>query len=168
MIPLTAVFERYHGRLLLHARNYTQEPTVAEDLVSAAWERVVRYWPRYVDRGADAADSEGRMWAWLRTILHHAMIDVWRQRVVLVSLTVVVDGEEMDARWSALQTTDDTLPRLEAQERLAEVRRQLALLPESQRRVVVMAVERWGTQAHMSDTERVALHRARRRLREAI
>ena len=44
MITITEAFEAYHGYLLRVAVGLTSDPDIADDLVSATWERAVRNW----------------------------------------------------------------------------------------------------------------------------
>ena len=150
-------FEAYNGYLFKVACGLTDNKQDAEDLVQDAWVRVLRYW--------DDRKDDQNLRGYFRVIVQRLFIDRHRAaHIVAVSIDSVPDWADDGNPYSdyvAAPITLDTI--VESRERLRQVIEALKTLSETERRAVA-ALEQGGATVK----ERVALHRARRHLREAV
>lgn len=95
-----------------------------DDAYQEIWERALRGLPRF-DPGGRAAWS-----TWLYAVAHHLLTDRHRQRRAR--------GVDQDLAEDALSPDPSAHERLEAAEGVDRLRAALALLPEAQRRAVIL------------------------------
>jgi RNA polymerase sigma-70 factor, ECF subfamily len=182
------VLERFNASLLRVAGLYVRDRAVAEEVVQETWLAVLK--------GIDRFEERSSLKTWLfRILTNRAKTRGAREsRTVPFSSIAGADAgadepavdpsrfattedEGLADRWSAPPRPWERQPeeRLLAQETLAQVRDAIEALPESQREVIRLRdVEGFGAQEvcellDLSDVnQRVLLHRARAKVREAL
>lgn len=164
MISLAEAFEAHQPYLLRVAYRLTGNQLDAEDLVGALWERMVKHWDRMDDRN---------LRSYFVTAMKRQAIDNYRvTHFVAISIDTVPGWAEDGNPWSDYLVNQVSLETIvESRDRLRRVVEALKALPVHERRAVVNAVEwekRERTQAGNGNSERVALYRARKHLREAV
>jgi RNA polymerase sigma-70 factor (ECF subfamily) len=182
-----ALVERYHGALLRVAQIYVSNRSVAEEVVQETWLAVLR--------GLDRFEGRSSLKTWIfRILANTAKTRAVREgrtiplsalqapaRVPEPSVPADRFRDSEDARWpghwSAPPAAWDELPEkrletLETRERLEEA---LERLPATQRAVISLRdIEGWSADdvcnaLEISETnQRVLLHRARAKLRNAL
>ncbi len=143
---------RYQRRIYGLAVSVVGDPALAEDIAQQAFERAWRHAANFDPRRASVA-------TWLLTITRHLAIDAVRAR-----RSEPVDPHTLLGR---LPDASDPDPADAAAVRseLDEVAKQLAGLPEEQRRVVLLAGLAGRTAAEISASEGIPLGTAKTRLR---
>jgi len=178
----TTLVELHGASMLRLARVYVRDRAVAEEVVQEAWLGVLRGIERFEGRSS------------LRTWLHRIVANLARTRAVRearsVPFSALVEGEGPsvpperfrgpDDRWAGHWATppqpwgrpDQELLSAETHARLVAA---IDALPAAQRRVIVLRdVEGWSAPEvcnvlELSETnQRVLLHRARTKLRQAL
>jgi RNA polymerase sigma-70 factor (ECF subfamily) len=132
-----ALLRRYERELYGYLRRYLGDANLAEDVFQNTFFQVYQKIDQY--------EPGRRVRPWIYTIATHQAIDALRRggRHQMVSLT---PGREEDADHEANSLLDylhtqgpSPMDRLQAEERVKQVRAGIALLPEHLRSVVVMA-----------------------------
>lgn len=162
MTPAEA-FDAYNGYLFKVACGLTDNKQDAEDLVQDAWVRVLRYW--------DDRKDDQNLRGYFRVIVQHLFIDRYRAaHIVAVSIDSVPDWTEDGHPYSDYMANRITLETIvESRERFEAVKAAIQRLSPVEQRAVAMAAghqKRWGQGTPAA--ERIALHRARKHLREAV
>lgn len=177
--------ERYHVPLKRLARVYVRSDAVAEEVVQETWLGVVR--------GIDRFESRSSLKTWIYQILTNTAKTrgVRESRSVpLSSLELAVDEPSVDpsrfldeqherwpGHWAAPPARWDELPEecLAGRETLEEIKSAISKLPPVQRQVIVLRdIEGWEAQEvcdllELSEAnQRVLLHRARSKVRQAL
>ncbi len=177
--------ERYHGPLRRLALTFVRTPAAADDVVQETWEGVIK--------GLDGFEERSSLKTWIFRILsNRAKTRAQREgrSVPLSALGPPKAGEPaVDAdrflgpgghepgAWASPPRDWETVPeeRLLSQETLAMVARAIEQLPAAQREVIRLRdVEGWSAE-EVSDVlditdgnQRVLLHRARSKVRQAL
>jgi RNA polymerase sigma factor (sigma-70 family) len=146
---------RYQRRVFGLAYSMTGDPVVAEDVSQEAMVRVWRHAPVFDPRRGSVA-------SWVLTITRNLAIDALRLR-----RAVPTDPDDFAA--SALRSgehnPEDAAYRADARDL---VRSALAVLPEEQRRAIVLAAVYGRTALEISESEGIPLGTAKTRIRTAL
>ena len=183
----TALVHQYQSLMLRVARGYCRDPRVAEEVVQETWMALLE--------GIDRFEGRASLKTWIfRVLVKRAITRGTRERrqVPFSSLGPAdeEDGPTVDpdrflpadhprfaGHWAAYPGDWNTLPheRLESRETIQAVRQAIEELPERQRTVIAMrdiggfSPEEVCEALDLSDgNQRVLLHRARAKVREAI
>jgi RNA polymerase sigma-70 factor (ECF subfamily) len=182
-IALGGLIDRYQSALLRAARAYVANLAVAEEVVQETWISVLQSLDRF----------EGRcsLKTWIFRILANRARarGVREARCVPFSALRPVDDDGSEPavdptafdpatrQWVTAPQSWETIPeeRVLAQETGAQIQRAIAGLPASQRRVIILRdIEGWsseevcGTLNISEANQRVLLHRARSKVRQAL
>ena len=156
-MTVTDAYEQHQSYLLRVAYGMVGNMADAEDMVSMMWVRVLPHWDRLED-----TNLRGYLWQTLKRL------NIDRRWIrYAVSFDSVPDWAGDGHPYSdyvACQISLDTI--VESRERLRDVIAALKALREDEQHVVALAVERWGAKQGLPNRQRVALHRARKHLRE--
>jgi RNA polymerase sigma-70 factor (ECF subfamily) len=181
----TALVREYHAPLRRLALGYVRRPAVADEVVQETWLGVLR--------GIDAFEGRSSLKTWIfRILVNTAKTRAEREgrMVPLSSLTADHDDPSVDpsrfldqqherwpGHWASPPARWDELPQehLEGRETLATLSRAIDALPAIQRRVIVLRdIEGWPSEevcellAISEGNQRVLLHRARSKVRQAL
>ena len=158
MITMAEAFEAHQPYLLRVAYGLTGNPETAADLVQDMWVRALRRWSQTDDRN---------LRGYLSLILHRLFIDDRKaQRNKAVSLDSVPDWADDGNPYSDYVATPISLDTIvESRERWRLVVVAVRTLPKPEQRAVASVV---AGAHHQPNAQRVALHRARKHLREAV
>jgi RNA polymerase sigma-70 factor, ECF subfamily len=182
----TALVERLYGSMLRLAMAHVGSRAVAEEVVQDAWLGVLGQLDRFEGR------SSLRTWV-LRIVANQARTRAARERRTLPFSSLqeldepgapavaperfLPDGHRWAGHWASPPRSWRDLPedRLLAGETRAEVERAVAALPPAQRAVIVLrdvegltAAEACGLLGLSEGNQRVLLHRARSKVRQAL
>ena len=179
----TALVEANHAAMLRLARAYTRDETLAEEAVQESWLAALRGLDRF----------EGR--STLRTWLFGIVINQSKRRAARERRSIPLSSLEADAPavspnrfrpaehgvwqgwWLEYPVPWDEQPiaRLQAKETVAVVYEAIEMLPAMQRAVITLrdiegmsAAEACSALGISETNQRVALHRARSRVRRAL
>jgi RNA polymerase sigma-70 factor (ECF subfamily) len=181
----TELVEANHGQMLRLARMFVGSDAVAEEVVQDAWIGILKGLPGFEARSA------------LRTWIFRILVNIAKTRgqregrTVPFSAAEVGPGEatvapdrflpdthaESPGHWASIPASFDELPdaRLLASETVARVRAAIDALPPMQAEVIRLRdVEGWSSAEvcnvlDLSETnQRVLLHRARSKVRQAL
>ena len=156
MISLTAAFEAHQGYLLGVAYGMTGSRVEAEDLVSVLWIRVIPRWELIDDQ-----NLRGMFWRILANLNTDRLRMQWA-----VSIDTVPEWADDGRPYSDYMADPVSIDAIvEGRERFERVKAVLRTLSEPEQRAVASAA--WG-QTHQPNAQRIALHRARKRLKEAV
>jgi RNA polymerase sigma-70 factor, ECF subfamily len=180
-----ALVDRYGPMMLRVAQNYVRTPSVAEEVVQETWCAVLT--------GIDRFEGRSRFKTWLfRILTNRAMRRGQREARVLPFSSLVRDDDEPAVspdrflpadhaqwpdHWAAPPRDWRVIPEecLLGKETLGRVRDAISLLPERQRDVIVLRdVEGWEPDevcdalGLSEGNQRVLLHRARSKVRQAL
>jgi RNA polymerase sigma factor (sigma-70 family) len=146
---------RYQRRVYGLAFSMTNDSGVAEDVAQEAMLRAWRHAPVFDPRRGSVA-------SWVLTITRNLAIDTLRMR-----RAVPTDPDDFAA---SAQVSDEHLPEdaLRRGDVRDTVRRALAVLPETQRRAVVLAAVYGRTALEISESEGIPLGTAKTRIRTAL
>jgi RNA polymerase sigma-70 factor (ECF subfamily) len=146
---------RYQRRVFGLAYSMTGDPAVAEDVSQEAMVRVWRHAPVFDPRRGSVA-------SWVLTITRNLAIDALRLR-----RAVPTDPDDFAAAAlrSAEHNPEDAASRADAQDL---VRSALAVLPDEQRRAIVLAAVYGRTALEISESEGIPLGTAKTRIRTAL
>jgi RNA polymerase sigma factor (sigma-70 family) len=146
---------RYQRRVYGLAFSMTSDSGVAEDVAQEALLRAWRHAPVFDPRRGSVA-------SWVLTITRNLAIDALRMR-----RAVPTDPDDFAA---SAQASDEHLPEdaLRRGDVRDTVRRALAVLPETQRRAVVLAAVYGRTALEISESEGIPLGTAKTRIRTAL
>jgi RNA polymerase sigma-70 factor (ECF subfamily) len=146
---------RYQRRVYGLAFSMTGDSGVAEDVAQEALLRAWRHAPVFDPRRGSVA-------SWVLTITRNLAIDSLRMR-----RAVPTDPDDFAA---SAQVSDEHLPEdaLRRGDVRDTVRRALAVLPETQRRAVVLAAVYGRTAVEISESEGIPLGTAKTRIRTAL
>ena len=183
----TALVERYHDPLLRVAQIYVSSRAVAEEVVQETWVGVLRGLDRFEGRSSlktwifriltntakTKAQREGR------TIPFSSLRDPGRVPEAAVEPERFLDPEHSRSpgHWASPPGSWGELPveRLEATETREVIERAIEDLPAGQRAVITLRdVQGWGSEEvcnalDVTETnQRVLLHRARSKVRQAL
>ena len=164
MIPLADAVAAHQDYLLRVAFSLTHNRLDAEDLLQSMWLKVVRYWGQADDRN---------LRGYFRTVLKNVYIDGYRAHQVDVLSIDDSPHDEWDkaAPWSDYLVNRITLEDIvESRERFEAVKAAVQTLSPVEQRAVAMAAGHQTRRGHPGPpaAERIALHRARKHLREAV
>jgi RNA polymerase sigma-70 factor (ECF subfamily) len=180
-----ALVERYHVPLKRLARAYVRSDAVADEVVQETWLGVVR--------GIDRFQGRSSLKTWIYQILTNTAKSRGAREsrsVPLSSLELAVDDPAVDpsrfldeqherwpGHWAAPPARWDELPEecLAGRETIDMVKSAISKLPPVQRQVIVLRdIEGWeaGEVCDLLDlseaNQRVLLHRARSKVRQAL
>ena len=156
-MTIAEAFEAHHGYTIKVACGLCGNLPDAEDLASEMWLRMVRYWGRVDDR-----NLRGLFWTALHNLYHD---NYHRRKLPPVSIDTVPDWADEGAPYSDYMANPITLDTIvESRERFERIRVAVLALSGPERRAVADSL----AGAHLENAQRVALHRARRHLREAV
>jgi RNA polymerase sigma-70 factor (ECF subfamily) len=183
-LAFAELVERYNGPLLRLAATFVRDRAVAEEVVQETWLGVLQ--------GIDRFEARSSLKTWIYRILtNRAKTRGERERrtVPLSALTGADEGPSVDpdrffdpdhrwgGHWAAPPRRWDEIPeeRLLAHETLGWVQDAIESLPPAQREVITLRdVEGWSAD-EVCDTlevsegnQRVLLHRARSKVRQAL
>jgi RNA polymerase sigma-70 factor (ECF subfamily) len=181
----SSLITTYHAPLRRLALGYVRNPAVADEVVQETWIGVIR--------GIDRFEGRSSLKTWIfRILTNTAKTRAQREgRTVPMSSLQIGDGEpavdpdrfldEQHARWPGHWASPpsrwDELPEehLFGRETLDALQAAIDLLPEQQRRVIVLRdVEGWEPEevcdllGISEGNQRVLLHRARSKVRGAL
>ena len=163
MISLAEAVAAHQDYLLRVAFSLTHNRLDAEDLLQSMWLRVVRYWGQTDDRN---------LRGYFRTVLKNVYIDGYRaHQVDVLSIDDSPHGDWDNASpWSDFLATRISLEDIvESRERFEAVKAAIQTLSPVEQRAVAMAAGHQTRRGHTTPAaERIALHRARKHLREAV
>jgi len=150
-----AFTRRYQRRLFGLAYSMTNDAGVAEDVAQEAMIRVWRHAPVFDPR-------RGSVTSWVLTITRNLAIDALRLR-----RAVPTDPDDFaaSAMASSEHNPEDAVRRGDARE---IVQAALRVLPEEQRRAVVLAAVYGRTALEISESEGIPLGTAKTRIRTAL
>jgi len=172
------VLEEYRPSMIRIAMLYVRSRAVAEDVVQDAWVGVLR--------GIDRFEGRSSLKTWLFTIVANTAKTRAVREARSVPFSSLGDGEgpavdpdrfDETAQWSSPPGSWAELPerRLEARETLGRIGAAINALPERQREVIVLrdvegfsAEETCNVLGLTETNQRVILHRARSKVREAL
>jgi len=169
------LIDAYHSSMVRFARTFVSSTAVAEEVAQDTWLAVLR--------GIDRFQGRSSLKTWIFRILANRARSTGarEQRTVPVDIqdTAAVESRRFDAagvwtvppaRWS-----DEVDERISAEAFVAEARRAIARLPESQRAVVTLRDLEGLSSKEVCDVlgiseanQRVLLHRGRSRMRAAF
>ena len=153
LISLAEAYEAHHGYLLRVAWALTHHMPEAEDMESTLWCRVVVRWSQIDQRNIRGYLSQG---------LYHLNTDRLRQRAP-VSIDTVPEWADDGHPYSDYMKSPISIDTIvESRERFAAVKAAVLALSAPERRAIAAAA--LGLD-HQVNAQRVALHRARKRLR---
>jgi RNA polymerase sigma-70 factor, ECF subfamily len=168
------IVSRYHASLLRLARTYVATPAAAEDVAQDTWLAVLRGLDGFAER------STFRTWL-LKILVNRAMsTGVREHRTIAVGdVGPVVDSSRFDASGAWMSPpqhwVEDSDERLSADALVAPFKAALDELPVHQREVVLLRDVDGLSGREVCEVleiteanQRVLLHRARSRLRQAI
>jgi RNA polymerase sigma-70 factor (ECF subfamily) len=180
-----SLVESYHGTMIGVARTYVKSRALAEEVVQEAWLGVIK--------GLDRFEGRSSLKTWImRILVNTAMTRGGREaRTVPFSSLGPEDAEEpavepdrfrpsgeaFAGHWSAYPADWSSVPEEEllGRESLEVVKATIAELPDSQRLVITMRDVAGCSSQEVCETlevsegnQRVLLHRARSRVREAL
>lgn len=118
------LFQRYQRRIYLDCFPFFNDKSLAQDATQETFLRAYQ---------ARTQFREGDYLAWLRRIARHVCIDQWRRKRPEVS----IDGSDEEA---AVQLVSP-VPDAEQQSRCEQLHRELAKLPDDQRRCLELKIE---------------------------
>jgi RNA polymerase sigma-70 factor, ECF subfamily len=179
-----SLVESYHGTMLSVARTYVKTRATAEEVVQEAWLGVLNGLDRFEGR------SSLRTWI-LRILVNTAMTRGARDARFVPFSALAAEGEEaavdperfrgaddaFPGHWNAYPGDWSTVPeeRLLGRETIDVVREAIAELPQPQQTVITLrdvvgcsAEEACEALDVSEGNQRVLLHRARSRVREAL
>ena len=162
MISLAEAYEAHQAYLYRVAYSLTHNPEDAADLVQDTWVKVLRYWEKADDRN---------LRSYFRTVLKNLYVDAYRAHVDVLSIDESPNGELNNAApWSDFIVTRISLEDIvESRERFEAVKAAIQTLSPVEQRAVAMAAGHQTRRGHTTPAaERIALHRARKHLREAV
>ena len=152
---LALAFVRRFQRIVFGvAMTIVGDPAAAEDVAQQAFEQAWRHAQVYDSR-------RGSVRAWLTTIAHNLAVDVLRART-----SAPVDPDDLPALLTAVTQTPERVA--VANDRAAELRRELGRLPAPQARAVAMAGIYGMTARQVADAEGVPLGTAKTRIRDGM
>ena len=179
-----ALVQEYHPTILRVARLYVSSTATAEEVAQETWLAVLNGIDRFEGRSTlktwifriltNIARTRGQRDA--RTVPFSALGDEASERVVDPERFAPA-GERWAGHWKSYPDRWDTVPeeRLIGAETRARVQRAIDRLPLTQRQVITLRdVEGWGPEEvcsalDISETnQRVLLHRARSKVRQAL
>ena len=156
-------YEAYTRHLIKVACGLTGNLPDAEDLVSGTWLKLYPRWAIIEDRNIRG---------YCVTVLRHLHIDTMRATHPTVSIDTAPDWTDDGRPGSDYLENGVSLDAIvESRDRYRRVLVALMILSKTERRAVVNAATRQGylRDGHENgNAERVALHRARKHLREAV
>ena len=178
-----ALITRYHPTLVRLAQMYVADRATAEDMAQETWLGVLR--------GLDRFEGRSSLKTWLfRILTNRAKTRGQRERrsipfsawedadsPTVPSERFIHDDPEWKGHWAIEPRGWDTLPeaRVQSQETFSIIRRAIEALPLTQREVITLRdVEGWPAvevcnALEISETnQRVLLHRARAKVRQAL
>jgi RNA polymerase sigma-70 factor, ECF subfamily len=179
-----ALVREYHAPLRRLALGYVRRPAVADEVVQETWLGVLR--------GIDAFEGRSSLKTWIfRILVNTAKTKAEREgRTVPLSSLSGDDDPSVDpsrfldqqherwpGHWASPPARWDELPQehLEGRETLAALARAIEALPQLQQRVIVLRdVEGWPSEevcellGLSEGNQRVLLHRARSKVRQAL
>ena len=169
-----ALVDRHHAAMVRVARSYVRSRAVAEEVAQEAWLGLLR--------GIDTFEGRSSLRTWLfRIVINRAVsIGVHEHKHLPVEDRDLEDDNGrfgQDGWWVTPPThwADEAIERLIAPELAARVRELIDELPPAQREVVTLrdveglsSVEVCSVLGISEGNQRVLLHRARSRLRQAL
>src|SRR5580692_9393881 len=150
-----AFVRRYQRRVFGLAYSMTGDAGVAEDVAQEAMIRVWKHAPVFDPRRGSVA-------SWVLTITRNLTIDALRLRR---AVPTDPDGFALSALHSTEHLPEDTAHRGDVRQ---TVRRALEVLPQEQRRAVVLAAVYGRTALEISEAEGIPLGTAKTRIRTAL
>jgi RNA polymerase sigma-70 factor (ECF subfamily) len=176
------IVERYHASMVSVARLYTPSAAVAEEVAQEAWIGVLR--------GIDRFEGRSSFKTWLFHIVTNRAKTRGIREHRSMPISSVVDGDDQDSAleqfhqdgpmrgmWAIAPDSWARLPEesLISRETLQVVAETIALLPQQQREVVTLRDQEGWSSADVCElldisevNQRVLLHRARTRIRDAV
>jgi RNA polymerase sigma-70 factor (ECF subfamily) len=149
-----AFVRRFQHRVFGLAASVVQDRALAEDIAQEAF---VRAW-----RHASVFDARrGQVAGWLLTITRNLAIDALRARG---ARPVVVDAALEHLPWAG----DDPAARATMAAELSAVQRELAALPDGQRRAVLLAAYAGFTALEISEREGLPVGTVKTRIRAGL
>jgi RNA polymerase sigma-70 factor (ECF subfamily) len=149
------LYSRHRGPLFRFMLHQVRDHATAEELYQDVWQRVITARQRYA--------PEAKFSTWLFQIAHNRLTDHWR--ALQHRPPAPADAEERTAREVDPQTPERQLSAFEERRRL-----QLALeeLPEEQREVVLLRLEKELTLEEIGEITGVGRETVKSRLRYAL
>ena len=149
------LYSRHRGPLFRFMVHQVRDHATAEELYQDVWQRVITARQRYA--------PEAKFSTWLFQIAHNRLADHWR--ALQHRPPAPADAEERTAREVDPQTPERELSAFEERRRL-----QLALeeLPEEQREVVLLRLEKELTLEEIGEITGVGRETVKSRLRYAL
>ena len=149
------LYSRHRGPLFRFMLHHVRDNATAEELYQDVWQRVITARQRYA--------PEAKFSTWLFQIAHNRLTDHWR--ALQHRPPAPADAEERTAREVDPQTPERQLSAFEERRRL-----QLALeeLPEEQREVVLLRLEKELTLEEIGEITGVGRETVKSRLRYAL
>lgn len=177
------LIERYHSTLVRLAQMYVDDRALAEEVAQEAWLGVLQ--------GLERFEGRSSLKTWLFRILTNIAKTRGQRERRSISFSAIAaelgpaiepddfiqDDPDRIGHWAAAPRPWEGLPEahLQSQETLAIIRRAITALPPAQREVITLRdVEGWSAEEvcnalELSETnQRVLLHRARARVRQAL
>ena len=168
--------DQHHDTMLRIARLFVKTPDVAEEVVQETWMAILKALPKFEGRSS--------LRTWMFRILFNRARTRARREGRTLPFSAVGDGEErppgeipFDAQglWTQPPRPWEALDRLEDAEVRAGIERAIEDLPPRQRTVITLRDLKGWTSAEVcnalgiSETnQRVLLHRARAKVRDAL
>lgn len=137
---LEELYRRYSTPVFSLARFMLRHEALAEE---ATQDIFLNIWLKSASYKADRGEPK----AWIMSVAHHKVIDIIRSRRRNINLTDPKDYETLDLLPSGNRATDDEAVLNLERERIIQA---LAVLPEAQREVIMMAYFEGYSQSEIS------------------
>ena len=155
---LTALYDRYAGRIYGMALQKLRDPTSAED---ATHDVFVTVW----QKAASFQQGRGKLSSWLLTVAHNQIIDTLRRRRKSMDIQ---EAANHDPSYSPISRDQDPQTLVADAEAGRAVRWALRALPEDQRQVIVLSYYSGYSQTQIAKKLHIPLGTVKSRIRLAM
>ena len=155
---LTALYDRYSGRIYGMALQKLGDPAAAED---ATHDVFVNIW----QKASTFRQERGKLSSWLLTIAHNQIVDTLRRKR---KAREIQQAATQDPTFSTTSVRDDPDDAASLSEVMVTVRQALQTLSESQREVVVSAYYLGYSQTQIAERLDIPLGTVKSRMRLAM